>query len=206
MIFQEIGDKKTFLEQISNYLPSNEFYNHKILKIYNKLCLEFYAKKCGFRFLINLNSFDSLTHSCIIRDWAQTFPGLKILSWAIKTIFHKSGLSGMYKHHITSFVQTILIIYFLQKRYNFPLLEVFNNGGNDNTQIIKYNRQLIFNFRPSEALKNNGKILLDFFDFYLNFDFKKNIIDIRSNKNQNIIRDDNLIMIIGNFGFNRPCQ
>ncbi|KAM4689422.1 poly(A) RNA polymerase, mitochondrial isoform 2-T2 [Discoglossus pictus] len=93
---------------------------------------------------------------------------------------------------ITNFALTTMILFFLQKRSTpvIPTLDHLKSlagkedkhiiDGNDCTFVSNLNK-----IKPSGNSETLDVLLSDFFEFYGNFDFSKNCIDIRKGKEQN---------------------
>ncbi|XP_053322434.1 poly(A) RNA polymerase, mitochondrial [Spea bombifrons] len=93
---------------------------------------------------------------------------------------------------ITNFSLTTMILFFLQKRRPpiIPTLDQLKNlsgkedkhivDGHDCTFVSNLNK-----IKPSENSESVDLLLSEFFEFYGNFDFTKNCINIRKGKEQN---------------------
>ncbi|KAG8443319.1 hypothetical protein GDO86_011928 [Hymenochirus boettgeri] len=93
---------------------------------------------------------------------------------------------------ITNFSLTMMILFFLQKR-NLPVVPTLDHlkslAGKEDQHIIEGHdcsfTSNLNKMKPSENPDPPDLLLGEFFEFYGNFDFTKNCIDIRKGKEQN---------------------
>ncbi|KAM8967613.1 poly(A) RNA polymerase, mitochondrial [Pelodytes ibericus] len=166
-----------------------------VQKILNARCplLRFSHQPAGLQCDLTSDNGIALRSSELLYIYGNYDPRVRTLVFTLRCWARVHGLtSAIPGAWITNFSLTMMILFFLQKR-NPPVIPTLDQlkalankgdklsvGGNDCTFVSDLNK-----IKPSKNSESVDVLLAEFLEFYGNFDFTKNGINIRKGKEQN---------------------
>ncbi|XP_051819335.1 poly(A) RNA polymerase, mitochondrial isoform X1 [Antechinus flavipes] len=166
-----------------------------VQKILNARCplVRFSHQASGFQCDLTANNRIAMKSSELLYIYGSLDSRVRALAFSIRCWARQQSLtSSIPGSWLTNFSLTIMVIFFLQKRSPpvIPSLDYLKNladvkdkciiDSNDCTFVSNLDR-----IQPSENTETVDTLLCQFFEYFGNFPFNKNSINIRKGKEQN---------------------
>ncbi|XP_062859760.1 poly(A) RNA polymerase, mitochondrial isoform X2 [Trichomycterus rosablanca] len=166
-----------------------------VQKILNARCplVRFAHQPSGFQCDLTANNRVAMKSSELLFVYGKLDPRVRYLVFAVRCWARVHGItSSIPGAWITNFSLTVLVLFFLQRRTPpiLPTLDQLRDlAGPSDKCIIEGNDCMIVTDLNKIDLQNNTdsleKLLQEFFEFYGNFAFSTNSINIRKGREQN---------------------
>ncbi|XP_006001967.1 poly(A) RNA polymerase, mitochondrial isoform X3 [Latimeria chalumnae] len=166
-----------------------------VQKILNARCplVRFSHQPSGFQCDLTANNRIAMRSSELLYVYGSLDPRVRALVFSVRCWARVHGLtSSIPGAWITNFSLTMMVLFFLQRRSSpiIPTLDQLKSlAGTDGKCIIEgHDCTFVTNLSKITLPENTdtpGQLLQEFFEFYGNFTFSKNSINIRKGKEQN---------------------